>query len=149
MNMLWFRNALLFLTALPVAGCATTAQFRATLDEFLGMPISAAQEAFGYGYTMRDLDEGGSAYTWKTVRAGMTPGYETPTQIHSDRLGDRTKSVTVYPGTYYPPEVYRELCEFTFITDPSGKILRWNAQGEGCRGQPGGPVLRSEEGRAG
>ena len=138
-----FRSALFALAALTLSGCATTAQFRAAMDGYVGAPIAAAQEAFGYNYAERDLEEGAKAYTWSMVRTGVVPGYETPTYIYSDRTGGRGKTVSVYPGTYYPPEVYRELCEFTFVTDPSGTILRWNARGEGCRGQPGGAVLRS------
>ena len=73
----------------------------------------------------------------------IATGCETPTYGGSDRAGDHSMSATVYPGTYYPPQVYREMCDFSFITDRSGSIVRWNARGEGCKGQPGGPVLRS------
>ena len=129
--------------AAMLAGCATTAQFRSSMDQFLGKPIAAAEEAFGYGYSVTDLEDGSRAYTWRTLKTGVTPGYESPTYIFSDRTGDHSTSATVYPGTYYPPQVYREMCDFSFITDRSGSIVRWNARGEGCKGQPGGPVLRS------
>lgn len=129
-----------------VLGCATVGQFRAGMDSFIGRPIREAQETFGYGYALRELEDGGRAYTWQRVQTGVLPGYESPTTVESytTREGDiARRSTTVFPGTYYPPEQYRNTCEFTLITDGAGTIVRWHAQGNGCKGYPGGPVLRS------
>jgi hypothetical protein len=132
------------LLAISAAGCATKAQFRARMDEFVGRPIAAAQEAFGYGYAVKDLEDGSRAYSWVTVKTGVAPGYQSPTVIETLRSSDQTRTTTVMPGTYYPPYVYRDVCEFTLIADGSGTIARWNARGAGCKGQPAGLVLRSE-----
>ncbi|MBE0616822.1 MAG: hypothetical protein IH608_02690 [Proteobacteria bacterium] len=129
-----------------LVGCATVAQFRQGMDAFLGKPIREAQETFGYGYLVRDLENGERAYTWTHVDTGVVPGYEAPTTVETYRTrGDdaTTRTTVVSPGTYYPPQYYRNTCEFTFITDPSGAILRWHAQGDGCKGRPEGTVLRS------
>jgi hypothetical protein len=129
-----------------LVGCATVAQFRQDMDGFVGRPIQAAQETFGYSYVVRDLGGGERAYTWNRVETGVVPGYESPTTVETYRTGrgdQATRTTTVYPGTYYPPEAYRNTCEFTFITDAGGTILRWHAQGDACRGRPGGHVLKS------
>jgi hypothetical protein len=136
-------GALLLLLAISAAGCATTAQFRTRMDEFVGKPIAAAQEAFGYSYTVKELENGSRAYSWVTVKTGVAPGYESPTVIETLRNSDQTRTTTVIPGTYYPPYAYRDVCEFTLIADPNGTVTRWNARGAGCKGQPAGMVLRS------
>jgi len=76
----------------------------------------------------------------------VVPGYEAPTTVETYRTRDgdaTTRTTIVSPGTYYPPQAYRNICEFTFLTDPSGTILRRHAQGDGCKGRPSGVVLRS------
>jgi hypothetical protein len=133
----------MFLFAATVAACATTAQFVRHMEQFPGRPIAEAQQAFGYSYAVKDLEDGTRAYTWTNVRTGVVPGYESPTVVETFRTGDHSRITTVTPGTYFPPYVYRDACEFTFITDGAGTILRWSARGDGCRGQPGGVVLQS------
>ncbi|MFU8855593.1 MAG: hypothetical protein ACNA8S_01160 [Deferrisomatales bacterium] len=134
------------LTVAAAAGCATAGQFRTHMDAFLGRPIGTAQDTFGYNYVLRELEGGERAYTWNRVVTGVIPGYETPTTVETLRSRDdgvRTQTTTIYPGTYYPPQTFRNTCEFTFIADGSGTIVRWHAQGDACRGAPGGRVLRS------
>lgn len=135
-----------WLLAAALAGCATVGQFRTHMDAFLGQPIGRAQDTFGYNYVARELEEGERAYTWTRVETGVIPGYETPTTVETMRSredGVRSRTTTIYPGTYYPPQAYRNTCEFTFIANRSGTIVRWHAQGDACRGGPGGRVLRS------
>ena len=141
-----YKGCALGLLLGSLLGCATVAQFRVGMDAFLGRPIQEAQETFGYGYAVRELEDGEKAYTWNRVETGTLPGYETPARVETYRVreGDTTtRTTTVYPGTYYPPQFYRNACEFTFITDRDGTILRWLAQGNACKGYPAGPVLRS------
>jgi hypothetical protein len=137
------QRLLLFATAAVAAGCATTGQFRGHMDQFLGRPISEAEQAFGYNYAVKELEEGNRVFTWATTKTGVVPGYQSPTIIESHRSGEQTRT-TVTPGTSYPSYVYRDVCEFSFIADNAGKIVKWSARGDGCRGRPGGTVLQSD-----
>jgi hypothetical protein len=131
-------------TALMLAtlgACATTAQFQQMMDGYLGQPISAAQQHFGYNYIERQLPDGNRAYTWVWKEKGVFPGYETPTTIQTFS-SDKGQHIIVIPGTYFPQTPYETSCEFTFITDGSGKIVMWRAHGNGCAGFRGpGRVL--------
>jgi hypothetical protein len=131
----------LFLVLPWLASCATTAQFQKMMDGFVGVPISEVQQQFGYNYIERKLPGDKIAYTWEWKEKGVFPGYETPTTIQT-YTSDKGQHVIVIPGTYFPQTPYETSCEFTFITDSSGKTLTWRAHGNGCAGFRGpGTVL--------
>lgn len=130
------------LLALVLAGCATVAEFQTGMDAFIGRTVDEAQDAFGYPQQVRDLPDGGKAYTWLRVETGYIPGYRGPTTVQSVQVGDTTQ-LTVIPGTYIPPQIYRDSCEFTLTADAQNRVRAWRAQGDGCRGTPVRPVLRS------
>jgi hypothetical protein len=65
------------------------------LEKFVGKNISEAQKVFGYKYTTNQLDETRKAYIWEMDRQMGT-------------LLTSTKTVH---------------CNWSFITDPKGKIL--------------------------
>ena len=119
-----------------LAACATTAKFQQMMDGYIGVPISDVQLRFGYNYIERQLPEGERAYTWVWKEKGVFPGYETPTTIQTF-TSDKGQHVIVIPGTYFPQTPYETTCEFTFITDKSGKTLTWRAHGNGCAGFAG------------
>lgn len=122
---------LLFLAVSVLAACATTVRFEQMMNGYLGAPISELQQRFGYNYIERQLPDGNRAYTWLWKEQSVFPGYETPTTIQT-YSSDKGQHVVVIPGTYFPSTAYETNCEFTFITDPSGKILTWRAHGNGC-----------------
>ena len=125
-----------------LAACATTAHFQQMMDSYLGMPISDVQNRFGYNYIERQLPDGNRAYTWTWTEKGVFPGYETPTTIQTFS-SDKGQHIIVIPGTYFPQTPYETTCEFSFITDKSGKTVSWRAHGNGCAGFAGpGQVLR-------
>jgi hypothetical protein len=124
-----------------LAACATTAQFQQMMGGYLGAPIGDVQQRFGYNYIERQLPDGHRAYTWVWRERGVFPGYETPTTIQTFST-DKGQQVIVIPGKYFPQTPYETTCEFTFITDKSGKTLSWRAHGNGCAGFRGpGEVL--------
>jgi hypothetical protein len=123
-------TGLLALLAL-LAACATTAQFQQMMDGYVGVPIGAVQQRFGYNYIERKLPNDRRAYTWVWKEKGVFPGYETPTTIQTF-TSDKGQHVIVIPGTYFPQTPYETSCEFSFITDASGKTLTWRAHGNGC-----------------
>ena len=124
-----------------LAACASTAKFQQMMDGYVGMPISDLQQRFGYNYIERQLPDGERAYTWVWKEKGVFPGYETPTTIQTF-TSDKGQHVIVIPGTYFPQTPYETTCEFTFITDKSGKTVTWRAHGNGCAGFAGpGQIL--------
>lgn len=132
--MVSIRSRTILLAAVLTSACATVGQFRQDMDQFVGLPVARAQEVFGYQFSARELGAGERAYTWTRVESGVSPGFETPTTVHTFRTDD-SKHVTIMPGTYYPPQAYSSICEFTFVADAGGIIQRWHAQGDGCRGR--------------
>ena len=124
-----FTGLLLLLPLL--AACATTAKFQQMMDGYIGAPISEVQQEFGYNYIERKLPDDKVAYTWVWKEKGVFPGYETPTTIQT-YTSNKGQHVIVIPGTYFPQTPYETTCEFSFITDASGKTLTWRAHGNGC-----------------
>ena len=114
-----------------LAACATTAKFQQMMDGYIGAPISEVQQQFGYNYIERKLPDDKVAYTWVWKEKGVFPGYETPTTIQT-YTSNKGQHVIVIPGTYFPQTPYETTCEFSFITDASGKTLTWRAHGNGC-----------------
>jgi hypothetical protein len=124
-----------------LTACATTAQFKQMMDGYIGVPIADVQQTFGYNYIERKLPDGEQVYTWVWKEKGVFPGYQTPTTIQTF-TSDKGQHVIVIPGTYFPQTPYETTCEFSFITDASGKTLTWRASGNGCAGFRGpGTVL--------
>jgi len=137
-----FTGLLLLLPLL--AACATTAKFQQMMDGYIGAPISEVQQEFGYNYIERKLPDDKVAYTWVWKEKGVFPGYETPTTIQT-YTSNKGQHVIVIPGTYFPQTPYETTCEFSFITDASGKTLTWRAHGNGCARFAGpGKVLGPE-----
>ena len=136
-----FRLIALLLSAALLAACATTAQFQQMMDGYIGAPIGEIQKRFGYNYIERQLPDDYRAYTWIWTEKGVFPGYETPTTIQTFS-SDKGQHIIVIPGTYFPQTPYETTCEFSFITDKSGKAVSWRAHGNGCSGFAGpGQVL--------
>ncbi len=117
--------------SLVMVGCASTADFEAMMQGSVGAPISQIQQRFGYNYIERHLEDGRTAYTWTRKQKGRSPGYATPTEVRTITTGD-IKRTTVMPGTFFPPEVYESVCEFTFIADSQKRVSAWRAHGNGC-----------------
>ena len=121
-----------------LSACASLAQFQQFMDRYIGQPIASVQDAFGYNFTERTLDDGRKAYTWQWSRQGATPGYRMPTTVYASRWNRYDRYYLSYPPTYY-----EEHCEFTFITDTQGRVNAWRAQGDGCASYRPEAVLRS------
>jgi len=128
-SVIGFTGLLLSLSLLTA--CVTTARFEQLMEGYLGVPIADVQRTFGYNYIERKLPDGKRAYTWVWKEKGVFPGYETPTTIQTF-TSNKGQHVIVIPGTYFPQTPYETTCEFSFITDASGKTLTWRASGNGC-----------------
>lgn len=122
---------LVLLALSMLVACATTARFEQMMNGYLGAPIGDLQRRFGYNYIERQLPDDYRAYTWIWKEQGVFPGYETPTTIQSFS-SDKGQRIIVIPGTYFPSTSYETTCEFSFITDKSGKTVSWRAHGNGC-----------------
>lgn len=116
-----------------LAGCATTENFRATMNHFIGQPIDEARFAYGYNYQERALDDGRTAYTWKRIERGVSPGYRDPVLLQTEEIDGERRLVSISAGSYMPPQRYTLRCEFTFIVGRDGVIDTWRAHGDGCR----------------
>lgn len=128
------RTMLLTATLLVLlGGCATTENFRATMNHFIGQPIDEARLAFGYNYREHKLEDGRRAFTWVTAERRSTPGYRDPLLVQTEEIDGKRQIVAISPGSYMPPERYTVSCEFTFITARNGLIETWRAHGNGCR----------------
>lgn len=82
------------------------------LDMFTGKPISAAQKVYGYKYDVKELEEGGKAYTWQRVKTIHTSSYQSGITTSATRS-----------------------CQWTFITNSKNVIVGNNYIASGRRGR--------------
>lgn len=117
-------------------GCANLEQFQKKMDSHVGQHIDVLRQTYGYNYIERKLPQGRRVYTWVWRMRNVTPGYQTPTVIHRYHYNKRSQ-VFVIPGSFFPPEIYESVCEFSFITNSNGVTISWRAHGNGCSIYPG------------
>jgi hypothetical protein len=129
-SVIWVALALVF------GGCASVEGFTRLMDGQIGRPIAEVQNQFGYNHIERKLDSGGRAFTWVWSESGESPSYQSPTTIRSYGSAE-SKTVTINPGTYFPPQKYTLACEFTFLVNDGDKVTAWRAHGNGCASFPG------------
>ena len=104
------------------------------LDMFTGKPISAAQKVYGYKYDVKELEEGGKAYTWERVKT-----------IHTSNSS--TKKAIGLPDTYYQSGITTSAtrsCRWTFITNSKNVIVGNNYLASDRRGRACPKIIRKD-----
>lgn len=101
--------------------------FQEYLNMFTGKPISAAQKVYGYKYDVKELEEGGKAYTWDRVKTRYS-------SFSSINKAPRLPDTYNQRGSTTP--VTRS-CQWTFITNSKNIIVGNNYISSGRRACPG------------
>lgn len=110
------RQRVLALTVLLlVGGCATTAGFSRQMDTWLGSDINETMIRWGPPSSTYAMPNGSIQYTWLYV------GNTVVTTSYNHYLN----MVQAGAVTYW--------CQVTMSTEASGRIVAWNARGNGCR----------------
>ena len=108
--------------------------FQEYLDMFTGKPISAAQKKYGYKYDVKELEEGGKAYTWERGKTS----YSSTSSI---------RNAPGLPGTYNQSGIITPVtksCQFTFITNSQNLIVGNNYIASDRRGRACPKTIRKD-----
>jgi hypothetical protein len=95
--------------------CATTGNFKTAMDSYINHDVNEAIMKLGPPSNEYTMPNGNKMYTWLWVGGTLV------TANYNDFLNIAyANSVTYY-------------CKMTFIANPGGLIVSWQAQGNSCR----------------
>ena len=110
------------LILLILSGCATTAKYRAMLDQWRGHSINDFTKMWGYPNKTIKLDNNQTAYLYSDKQIVSTPVTQMPTNITTVQNGDRT-TVASTPGAIIGGQTYSLSCTTWVIFDNKSKII--------------------------
>jgi hypothetical protein len=111
------------LVILAASGCMTHSKMAATLDSWVGVPVSSLMEAWGPPTNIMDAERGGKIYVYDYSGSMMMPGIAT-TNMNYSGYGMATATTTYGPSVSMPIRRYR-----MFWVSKDGIIERWSYQG--------------------
>lgn len=113
---------LLFVLSFYFAGCATTANYEADLNSWLGIDAEELVNQWGYPSQQIKAPNGNDVYVYEWSATGTLPTYTT---------------VNVYGGTIfantYGGGQLTYWCRTFFEINEDGKIIQWKWEGNNCR----------------
>lgn len=127
----------LFVLAILLSGCATTAKYETTLNTWIGVSEDSLIASWGVPHKTYNLSDGKKAieYVYKdTVQTGGYT-YTTPqTTYQSGTIGNKSYSgtSTTYVTEMEPLRTYKSYCKTSFVINNSGKVESWHHEGNNC-----------------
>lgn len=149
------RTSLIGVSALVLAGCATTQGYEAILNTWVGDTSDHLVSVWGPPSQQYNLSGGGRVLEYSRSTEIVLPGtttYQPVTTTSSGTVAARSTSMGSYDsvqttGTYegtsttYVPQTTApthipQNCVTRFTTDGSGRVVSWAWQGNACRAVP-------------
>ena len=119
------RWSLLFLL---LAGCATPAGFRQSMDAWIGQPADRLISEWGPPQSAYPLSNGGAVLQWASARNAVIP---VPQQTFGTVTA--TGSTAYYQATTMPSAYNIHLaCAVRVTVSPDGVVQSWNSEGNNC-----------------
>lgn len=123
------RLAVALMPLFLLAGCATQQRYEASLQQWVGQPVTAVMDVWGYPTgSFPDPVSGNTVYVWDR----QTVAYSPPT-YQTTIIGGRGYS-SAYATTFgFGGQSYTLRCQTYFEVDAKKVIQRWRIQGNDCR----------------
>jgi len=123
--------AFIFLSGFLVS-CATTAKYRAILDQWQGQSIDTFVAMWGYPNKTLKLDNNQTAYIYSDRQIISTPITQMPTNITTVQSGNNTTIVSM-PGAIVGGQTYSLSCTTWIVFDNiTKKIVNTTFRGNNC-----------------
>jgi hypothetical protein len=127
----------LFILAILLSGCATTAKYEAKLNTWVGVSEDFLIAAWGAPDITYDMRDGKKAIAYVHKNTIQTGGYRytaPQTTYYSGTVGDKSYSgtSTAYVTETEPVQRYKLYCKTSFIINNNGKIEGWHHEGNNC-----------------
>ncbi|WP_395946372.1 hypothetical protein [Caedibacter taeniospiralis] len=129
----YLANIAIFACLSPfLMGCATTAKYRAILDQWQGQSIDTFIKMWGYPNSTLKLDDNQTAYVYSDRQIISTPITQMPTNITTVQSGNNTTIVST-PGAIVGGQTYSLSCTTWIVFDnKTRKIVDTTFRGNNC-----------------
>ena len=114
-----------------VTACATTANYEAKLNTWIGHSTEELVDAWGYPSKKITAPNGNAVYVYNTAETYRTPAYVSPRYTTVTVRGN-TAYATTTGGARYGGQVVRQQCTTWFEVN-NNKIVKWRHQGSMCQ----------------
>jgi hypothetical protein len=148
------RFVFLFLSVAVLTSCATTANYEAVLNSWIGAPADRLVASWGPPESEYKLSDGGKVLVYSRERTVQTGGYTQTRRVPKTTYTTGTVSAYGSGGGYAnanydqtsttyetqtrttPVRTYTKTCKTRFTTDWLGYIKYWAWEGNDCAALP-------------
>ncbi|WP_116964116.1 hypothetical protein [Fastidiosibacter lacustris] len=117
---------------LLIIGCATTAKYRAILDQWHEQSIDDFVHMWGYPNNTLKLEDNKTAYVYSDKQIVSTPLNQMPTNITTVQNGNNTTIIST-PGAIIGGQTYSLSCTTWIVFDnKTKKIVNTTFRGNNC-----------------
>ena len=140
------KKQIFVLAMLALGGCATTANYEAILQSWIGQPVDSLVASWGPPQSSFQLNNGGQVLEFSDQRNMQMPGYSytsPQTTYHSgtasaygtggSATGTYSGTSTTYVQQQTPGYNIALSCKTRITVDSNGIITNWAWQGNNCK----------------
>lgn len=121
------RLLLLLISLAVLSGCATRERYESRINTYVGKPIAAVMDDWGYPSGSFEAPNGNTVYTWdKQSTYNRSPSVQTG-------IFTGTGGGGFFTGFGFGNDTVTRRCQTYFEVDKQKVILRWRTQGNDCR----------------
>ncbi|WP_119329319.1 hypothetical protein [Cysteiniphilum halobium] len=126
------KAIILIISSLIITACATTAKYRAILDQWHGQSIDHFVQMWGYPNKTLKLANNQTAYIYSDRQIVSTPITQMPTNITTVQNGNNTTVIST-PGAIIGGQTYSLACTTWIVFDnKTKKIVNTTFRGNNC-----------------
>lgn len=114
-----------------LTGCATSANYQQSLQQWQGVDIQKLIHAWGHPDAGVTLPNGNTVYAYNREQLFTMPSYTTP-PASIINVGGRSMYASSFNGDFAGNRVVNRHCRTWFEVNPQGKIIRTQFQGNNC-----------------
>lgn len=127
-----FKTLMVIALGIVMTACATTAKYRAILDQWHGQPVDNFVQMWGYPNKTLKLDNNQTAYIYSDRQIISTPITQMPTNITTVQNGNNT-TVFSTPGAIVGGQICSLSCTTWIVFDnKTKKIVNTTFRGNNC-----------------
>jgi len=118
------------LSVLVLAGCATQAKYKATLDTWIGQPAQSLVDSWGYPASQMQAPDGNTVYVYDRSGSFVMPT-TTTTNASVNAYGNHAYGTAT--STTYGGNTINMNCTTFFEIGPNKTIVSWHSRGNNCK----------------
>ena len=126
------RTALGALLLVTAVGCATQENYQKIVESWMNYDVYKLMRSWGAPTSTFQMPNGNTLLVYESRGSFTTPTAITPERSSGYFVGSHYSSTTT-PSTVIGGDPIPLTCRTEFEAEPSGKLVRWQFQGNTCR----------------